>query len=63
MSTQDISSAKKTEQYLILERMMMEADEQGDEPFAESLRDVMDFIWYRLSDVDLARLNGRRKNE
>ena len=37
------------DRYLDLERIILEADERGDEPFADSLRDLMDSIWYQLS--------------
>ena len=47
------------DRYLTLERIMMEADEHGDEPFADSLRDLMDSIWYRLSDEEHGVLNNR----
>jgi hypothetical protein len=47
------------DRYLTLERMMMEADERGDEPFADSLRDIMDSIWYQLSDEEYNFLNNR----
>ena len=47
------------DRYLTLERIMMEADERGDEPFADSLRDLMDSIWYRLSDEEHVVLNSR----
>jgi hypothetical protein len=47
------------DRYAALERMMMEADERGEEPFADSLRDLMDSIWYRLSDEEHHILNGR----
>ncbi len=47
------------DRYLSLERIMMEADEGGDEPFADSLRDLMDSIWYRLSDEEHDLLNNR----
>ena len=47
------------DRYLTLERIMMEADERGDEPFADSLRDLMDSIWYRLIDEEHVVLNRR----
>jgi hypothetical protein len=47
------------DRYLALERVMMEADERGDEPFADSIRDVMDSIWYQLSDQEHGVLNNR----
>jgi hypothetical protein len=47
------------DRYLDLERIMMEADERGDEPFADSLRDLMDSIWYQLSDEEHGVLNNR----
>jgi len=47
------------DRYAALERMMMEADERGDEPFADSLRDLMDSIWYRLNDEEHHMLNAR----
>src|SRR3972149_3412937 len=47
------------ERYALLERRMMEAAERGDETLADALRDAMDSIWYRMSDEDHSRLNGR----
>jgi hypothetical protein len=47
------------EQYLELERQMLAADEQGDEVKGDSLRDLMDPIWYQLSCEDRAWLNNR----
>ena len=47
------------DRYLAFERIMMEADERGDVPFADSLRDLMDSIWYRLSDEEHGVLNNR----
>ena len=47
------------ERYAALERMMLEADERGDETFADALRDLMDPIWYGLSDEEHEILNGR----
>jgi hypothetical protein len=47
------------ERYLAFERIMIEADDRGDEPFGDSLRDLMDSIWYQLSDEDRGFLNSR----
>jgi len=47
------------DRYAALERRMMEADERGDEQSADSLRDLMDPIWYQLTDEEHAFLNGR----
>jgi len=44
--------------YLELERLMLVLDESGD-PGADSLRDVMDPIWYSLGDDERRVLNER----
>jgi hypothetical protein len=49
--------------YLTLERIMLEADENGEETFAESLRNIMDVIWLQLSDEDHIALNSRKRKE
>lgn len=45
--------------YRTLERMMLEADERGNESFADQLRDLMDPIWYSLTDEQHEQLNAR----
>jgi hypothetical protein len=45
--------------YLKLERQMLEADAQGNEALGDSLRDLMDPIWYQLSSDDRNWLNNR----
>lgn len=47
--------------YLTLERIMIEADEHEDESFADFLRDLMDSIWYQLSDEEYGVLNNRNE--
>jgi len=49
-------SAKKT--WLVLERAMLELD-TFDEPTADRLRDLMDPIWYAMTDQERAELNSR----
>jgi hypothetical protein len=44
--------------YLELERMMLLLDEEGD-PTAETLREVMDPIWYSLTDEERHLLDDR----
>ncbi len=44
--------------YLRLERLMMEFDDQSD-PFADKLRDLMDPLWFSLSEKEREFLNGR----
>jgi hypothetical protein len=53
-------NSKWLNRYLTLEKLMMEADEFGDEDFADSLRDFMDEIWYKLSDEEQENLNKRK---
>lgn len=52
-------AAEQMSRYLVLERLMLEADERGEEPFADSLRDIMDGLWLALADVERDRLNQR----
>ena len=42
-----------------LERLMVDLDRLGD-PLADELRDIMDSIWYQLTDEEQARF-GRRQ--
>ena len=44
--------------YLVLEHMPLLFD---DHPIADQLRDVMDTVWYALTDADRRRLNRRRQ--
>ena len=44
--------------YLSLERVLLEFEERGD-PSADLVRDLMDPLWYRLSDEDHAQLDDR----
>jgi hypothetical protein len=44
--------------YQRLERVMLELDAAGD-PLADHLRDLMDPLWYALSDEEHALLDGR----
>jgi hypothetical protein len=46
--------------YLAFERLMVHFDQAGD-PMAESVRDLMDPIWHRLSREDVDLLNARGK--
>jgi hypothetical protein len=46
-------------QLVRLERLMVELDRLGD-PLADELRDIMDSIWYELTDEEQARF-GRRQ--
>ncbi len=48
--------------YLTLERVMCELDVRGD-PAADSIRDIMDPIWYSLSPDEHAFLDGRDVRE
>jgi hypothetical protein len=48
--------------YLRLERIMMELDDQGD-PIADRMRDLMDPIWYGLSEEDRHFLDERGEME
>jgi hypothetical protein len=45
--------------YLTLERAMLALDAAGD-PFADRLRDVMDPLWYSLTDEEHALLDARQ---
>jgi hypothetical protein len=49
---------KQLDLYLRLERIMMELDEQED-PLADRIRDLMDPLWYGLSDEDHQFIDGR----
>jgi hypothetical protein len=53
---------KKLDLYLRLERITIEFDDRGD-PFADQLRDLMDPIWYDLTDEDREFLNNRGEVE
>lgn len=44
--------------YLRLERLMMDLDDRGD-PLADRIRDLMDPIWYSLSQEERGSLDGR----
>ena len=44
--------------YLALERVMLELDNVGD-PIADDIRDLMEPIWYRLTDIEIAALDSR----
>lgn len=44
--------------YLDLERKML-ALENADDPLADTVRDSMDAVWYRLSDEDRQYLDSR----
>lgn len=44
--------------WLVLERVMLELDE-FDEETADLLRDLMDPIWYALTDKEREELNSR----
>jgi hypothetical protein len=48
--------------YLRLERIMMELDDQ-DNALADRVRDLMDPLWYALSDEDRQFLDSRREME
>src|SRR5262245_56791190 len=47
------------DQYLALERLMLDADDAGAEELGDALRDLMDPIWYRMSEGEHAHLNQR----
>jgi hypothetical protein len=44
--------------YLALERVMLELDAVGDR-LADDIRDMMDPIWYQLSEEEVRLLNAR----
>ena len=44
--------------YLRLERLMMDLDDRGN-PLADRIRDLMDPLWYSLSDDDHKFLDSR----
>ena len=44
--------------YLSLERLMIELDEDGN-PLADEIRDLMDPVWRRLSEGEVALLDAR----
>ena len=53
---------KHLDLYLRLERIMMELADQGD-PIGDRVRDLMDPIWYGLSEEDRRFLDGREEME
>lgn len=48
------------ELYLALERLMIHLDQDGNS-MAESVRDLMDPVWHRLSTEEVALLDSRGK--
>jgi hypothetical protein len=50
--------SKQLDIYLRLERLMMELDDR-DDPMADKIRDLMDPVWYALSDEDRRFLDSR----
>jgi len=48
----------KLQVYLRLERLMLDLDERGD-VLADRIRDLMDPIWYSLSEADRQYLDSR----
>jgi len=48
------------ELYLALERLMIHLDQEGNS-MAESVRDLMDPVWHRLSAEEVALLDSRGK--
>lgn len=48
----------RLEVYLALERVMLALDDKGDE-LADRVRDLMDPVWYELSDEEAAALDSR----
>jgi hypothetical protein len=53
-----VPTTKRLEVYLQLERAMLAIDKL-DEAVSDHLREMMDNIWYDLTDEDLAWLNQR----
>jgi hypothetical protein len=51
-------TSRRLNAYLELERQMLALDEAGD-PFADVFREVMDPLWYALSDEEHALLDAR----
>jgi hypothetical protein len=50
--------SKELRNYLDLEKIMLEA-EAVDERAADAVRDIMDEVWYRLSETDRRSLDAR----
>jgi hypothetical protein len=50
------------QRYLDLERFMLELDERQD-PYADRIRDLMDPLWYELTDEDRRILDARDLRE
>ena len=50
---------KLLDAYLVLEKLMIEFDQSGDERRADLLRNAMDSIWHNLSDEDHKFLDSR----
>lgn len=48
----------RLEAYILLERAMMDLDREGD-PLADRIRDLMDPLWYELTDEEHAWLDQR----
>lgn len=44
--------------YLRLERLMMDLDDRG-QPFADGVRDLLDPLWYSMSEEEQRYLNSR----
>jgi hypothetical protein len=57
-----VAMNNKSDLYLRLERIMIELDGQND-PFADLIRDLMDPLWYALSDEDHQFLDSREEME
>lgn len=50
----------RLEVYLALEKVMVALDDDEDETLADHVRNLMDEIWFKLSDQDRSHLNDRK---
>ena len=57
-TTEESVALKLLESYLVFERVMIRLDRVGD-PRADVLRDLMDPLWYSLTEEDRGFLNNR----
>jgi len=53
-----VALSSQLDLYLRLERIVIDLDDRG-EPFADQLRDLMDPLWYSLSEAEHEFLDGR----
>ena len=47
--------------YLSLQKAMLSLDDIEDFSLSDEVRDVMDFVWYKLSKEEIEQLNNKKK--